>query len=152
MPLKLFMDDGRQQIIMTYDRAPSLEDRYILATEILENLPEELHSLGQECCIRVEDFPEEMLEHDLELNDPFELLSLYDDGKEISPGVESKTIDPQQTLILFRRPILDTWCETGENLKQLIAHIIAIELAHAQGYSDQEADSIVSRYFVPDAA
>ena len=39
-------------------------------------------------------------------------------------------------VFLYRRPILDYWCETGEDLTHLIRHFLIHEIGHHFGFSD----------------
>ena len=41
-------------------------------------------------------------------------------------------------VFLFRRPILDYWCETGEDLKHVIRHVLIHEIGHHFGLSDED--------------
>ena len=94
-----------------------------------------------EIIIRVEDFPDEDTERDMDLESPFDLLGLYRGvslpGKsfgELAPGVDM--------VFLYRRPILDYWCETGDDLTGLIRHVLIHEIGHHFGLSDEDMDRI----------
>jgi len=45
-------------------------------------------------------------------------------------------------LFLYRRPILDYWCETGEDLKHVIRHVLIHEIGHHFGLSDEDMERI----------
>lgn len=79
-----------RKIIMNFTVAPSLEDIEVMAGNALDNLPDELDSYCAEVSIVVEDFADEGLESELDLDDPFDLLALYRSSREISPGIEKK--------------------------------------------------------------
>lgn len=95
---------------MSFSVPPSLEDLEAIARSVFENLPEEILELCEDMAIRVEDLADETLGSEFELDDPFELLCLFRSGSEISPGVTKKVANDEDTLIIFRRPLLDLWC------------------------------------------
>ena len=113
----------QQRIIMNFSVPPSADDLEVIAREALDNLPEEILELCEELAIEVEDFPDETVEAEMELDDPYDLLALYRSGKQISPGVQKKVANDDDVLILYRRPILDMWCETGEDLSHIVLEI-----------------------------
>ena len=137
----------RQQIIMNYSVPPSLEDLEVLAQEIFETLPEEITEFCDEIAIKIEQLPDEAIEEELNLDDPFELLALFRSGKEISPGVTSKTANDDDVLILYRRPILDVWCDTQDQLSIVIREAMIMELGRNFDFSDDEIDDLTQRHF-----
>jgi predicted Zn-dependent protease with MMP-like domain len=76
------------------------------------------------------------------MEDPFELTGLYfgvDVGRrdEMGPAAEPSRI------FLYRRPILDEWCERGDvGLSDLIAHVLIHEIGHHFGLTDDDIDRI----------
>lgn len=137
---------NQQQIIMNFSVPPGIEDIEALASNALQSLPEELMELCDALAIRVEEVPDEALESELKLEDPYELIALFRSGKQISPGVESKTANDEDVLILFRRPFLDMWCETGEDLNILVRQIMIEELGQNFDFSEDEIDEMSQRY------
>lgn len=135
-----------RKIIMNFTVAPSLEDIEILAGSILEHMPDELHGYVDGLAIVVEDFPDETLEAELEIDDPFDLVALYRNGKEISPGIQKKSANDDDVLILFRRPLLDMWCENGEDLSTLIHQVMIEELARNFDFSEDEIEDMAQRH------
>jgi predicted Zn-dependent protease with MMP-like domain len=135
-----------RKIIMNYTVAPTLEDIEILAGGILDNLPDELNGFVDAIAILVEDFPDEALEAELDLENAFDLLALFRSGKEISPGIEKKFANDDDILMLFRRPLLDMWCESGDDLSVLLHHIIVEELARNHDFSEDEIEEMASRH------
>jgi predicted Zn-dependent protease with MMP-like domain len=136
-----------QHIIMNYTVSPSRDDLEVLATSIMEALPEELLEQCESINIVIEDLADEVIEEELELNDPFDLLALYKSGKEISPGVQRKTADEDDTLILYRRAILDMWCDTGEDLTVLIRQVIIEELGRSFDFSEDDIIEMTQRTY-----
>lgn len=97
----------------TTQTAPSLDDFARLAREAFDVLPEPFRSLAGEVVIRIDDFADEETLAMMEMEDPFELTGLYhgvDIGLRDSLG---PTAEPSR-IFLYRRPILDEWCERGD--------------------------------------
>ena len=137
----------RQQIIMNFTHPPSAEDLHVLATAMVENLPDELAGLFESLAIAIEDFADDAVQEEFELEDPYDMIALYRSGKQISPGVESKVANDDDVLILYRRALLDMWCETGEDLGALVRQAIIEELGHNFDFSDEEIDDMNQRHY-----
>lgn len=136
-----------QRIIMNYTVSPSLEDLEVMALSVLETLPDEILRYTEDMGVIVEEMVDEVTEQELDLDDPFEILALYKNGKEISPGVEKKTAQGEDLLHLFRRAILDLWCETGEDLASLLRQIMIEELGRNFDFSEDEVEEMVERHY-----
>lgn len=136
-----------QNIIMNYTVAPDLEDMEVLAASALETLPDELLEFCDSLAIAIEELVDEADERDLDLDDPFDLLALYKSGKQISPGVEKKTANDEDILILFRRPVLDVWCESGEDITLLIRQVMIEELGRHFDFSEDEISEMTRRHY-----
>ena len=136
-----------QQILMNFTCAPLDDDILSIANAQLENMPDELVEQCKDLTITVEDFPDEATESDLELEDPYELLALYKAGSELSPGVEKKVANDDDILILYRRPLLDSWCETGEDLTQTIREAMIEEIGNHFDFSDDDIESMSAQHY-----
>jgi predicted Zn-dependent protease with MMP-like domain len=55
---------------------------------------------------------------------------------------ESEGVGNVDMIHLFRRPILDYWCETGEDLRDIVRHVLIHEIGHHFGFSDEEMEQI----------
>ena len=121
--------------------APSLDEFALRAEAAYTALPPELAHFVQDVMIRVDDFPSAEIEHDLELESPFDLLGLY---QGVALGEKSLSDAPGDVdmIFLYRRPILDYWCETGEDLQHLVSHVLIHEIGHHFGLSDDDMDTI----------
>ncbi len=117
-----------------------------MAQEVFDILPEEILEFCDTLTIEIEDFPDETIETELELDDPYELLALYKSGKEISPGVESKVVDEDDVLMLYRRPILDFWCDSGEDLTNVIRNVMIEELGSRFDFSEKDIEEMSARH------
>lgn len=138
---------SRKEIIMSFSSPPSSEDINAIASSTLESLPEELLEFCDEMAIVIEELPDEAMEQELELDDPYDLIALFRKGSQIAPGIESKTANDDDVLTLFRRPLLDMWCETGDDLNILIRQIMIEELGQNFDFSDDEIDEMAKRHY-----
>lgn len=136
-----------KQIIMNFTNPPRLDDLEVIAHGIIETLPEELVEFCSEMAVQIEEFPDDAIQSDLDLDEPYELLALYRSGKEMAPGVERKTANDDDILLLFRRPILDVWCENGDDLTGLIREVIIEELGKNFDFSEDEIDEMAQRHY-----
>lgn len=136
-----------KRIIMNYTVPPGAEDLEDLTGFLWDSLPEELISRSEDLMIAVEDIADDTTLDDLEVEDPFELLALYKDGKEISPGVARKVANEDDVLVLYRRPILDMWCETQEDLQNLIRQVVIEELGRYYEFSEEDIEEMAGRHY-----
>lgn len=137
----------RKQIIMHFSVPPSMEDIQVLASAAAETLPDELLGFCEGLAILVEDMPDETTQSELDLEDAYELLALFKSGKEIAPGILKKTANDDDVLVIFRRPLLDVWCETGEELDAIVRQVMIEELGRNFDFSDDEIE-IMNRNYV----
>ena len=136
-----------QSIIMNHTIPPSLEDLETLATGVLQAMPEELLRYCDGLVILIEDIVDETVQEDLSLDDPFDLLALYKSGKEISPGIERKVANDDDVLVLYRRSLLDMWCETEEDLQSILRQIIIEELGRYFDFSEDDVQDMADRSY-----
>jgi predicted Zn-dependent protease with MMP-like domain len=118
--------------------APSLDDIADLAAQARERIPAPFAAEAARVAIRVEDFADEAVLDELEIEDPFELTGLYDGIPMTQKSVLDVPLKPD-TIWLFRAAILDEWCDRGDvPLDRLVAHVYVHELAHHFGWSDDD--------------
>ena len=124
-------------------RAPSLGEIEALAARALASLPARFRRHLGPVVIRVEDFPDPETEAAMELDSPFDILGLYR-----GVALPHKSVsDPRAAIdmvFLYRRPILDFWCESGEGLAHLVRHVLIHEIGHHFGFSDDDMERIES--------
>lgn len=117
--------------------APSLSDIEALARSAFDTMPPLFRERCGDLLIRVEDFADEETLAAMEIEDPFELTGLYE-GIALTEKSVLDTGGMPDTVWLFRRPILDEWCERGDvPLDRLVAHVLVHEIAHHFGWSDE---------------
>ena len=104
-------------------------------------VPDELFSRCREVVIRIEELPDKETMEELELESPFDLLGLYR-GVAIHHKSVLDTPDGIDMIFLYRRPILDYWCETGSDLLALVRHVLIHEIGHHFGFSDEDMERI----------
>jgi predicted Zn-dependent protease with MMP-like domain len=122
-------------------RAPSLGDIEALAQHALATIPEELKRHLGPLVIRVEEFPDEETEEAMGLESPFDILGLYR-GVALPHQSVSSPRTQIDMVFLYRRPILDYWCESGENLGDVVRHVLIHEIGHHLGFSDEDMERI----------
>jgi predicted Zn-dependent protease with MMP-like domain len=124
-------------------RPPSLGDVEALARRALAGLPRRFKRELGPLVIRVEDFPDAETEREMGLNSAFELLGLYR-GVALPRKSLSDPHPDIDMILLYRRPILDYWCETGEDLFDVVRHVLIHEIGHHFGFSDDDMERIES--------
>jgi len=140
-------DFMNQQIIMNFSAPPSTDDLQVIADAQLEILPDEFSDHIEELTIQVEDMPDETTLRDLDVDDAYELLAHYKAGKELSPGVEKKAANDDDVLILYRRPILDLWSESGDDLTQVVREAMIGEIGDYFEFSEDDIDDMTERHY-----
>ncbi len=131
---------------MNYTAPPGLDDIETMANAILASLPEEILEYCDSLAIQVEDFPDDTVQAEMELDDVYELVALYKSGKEIAPGVQRKVANDDDVLILYRRGILDLWCDTQDDLTDLIREVMIEELGRNFEFSEDEIEEMTARH------
>jgi predicted Zn-dependent protease with MMP-like domain len=112
-----------------------------LARASLKTIPEPLRRFTDGVVIRVEDFPDEEVEREFGLESPFDLLGLYR-GVSLDRKSVGDLPGDVDMIWLYRRPILDFWCETGDSLARIVRHVLIHEIGHHFGFSDDDMERI----------
>ncbi len=136
---------GALQTVHALDQAfaPSLDDFARLADQAVQSLPTAFRELCVDVIFRIEDFAADDVLEEMGIPDPFELTGLYHgvDLKRRSVLDAGGVLGPM--VFLYRRPILDEWCERGDiRLVDLITHVLVHELGHHFGMSDDDIHRI----------
>jgi predicted Zn-dependent protease with MMP-like domain len=125
-----------------YRHPPSADDIERMGRQVLDELPEVLRRHVRDVVIAVVDFPDDATLRDLGLESPFDLLGLYH-GVPVGHG--SSLAPPREDvdkIYLYRRPLLDYWCETGEPLEAIVHNTLIHEMGHHFGFSDDDMEEI----------
>lgn len=123
------------------DTAPTTADIETLARAELTRIPEPLRLHVRDVVIRVEEFCDAEIEREMALDSPFDLLGLYQ-GTSLSQKSVGDVADDLDRIFLYRRAILDYWCETGEALDHIVRHVLIHEIGHHFGFSDDDMERI----------
>ena len=128
-------------MVSSFSLPPDLAEIEGLARAAFETIPDVLRAKAADVVIRVDDFPDLETEREMGLESPFELLGLY---RGVPFGEKSVAATPQDVdmIFLYRRPLLDYWCETGEDLESLVRHVLIHEIGHHFGFSDEDMERI----------
>jgi predicted Zn-dependent protease with MMP-like domain len=119
--------------------APTLGEIEALARAAIDRLPAPFAAHLGDVLLIVEDFADDATLAEMEIDNPFDLTGLYS-GRPI--GEPAQTGDAPATIHLYRRPILDEWCESGEALDHLVAHVVIHEIGHHFGLSDDDMHAL----------
>ena len=90
---------------------------------------------------RVEDFGQDEVLDELEIESPFELMGLYQ-GVSLDRKSTSDVPQGPDMVFLYRRAILDAWADGDETLGHLVTHVLVHEIGHHFGLSDDDMEAI----------
>ena len=121
--------------------APSIADFEHMAEKALRMIPQALRRHVDGVAIRIEDFPTQEVCADMGLQSPFDLLGLYQ-GVSLKDKSAFDAPEAPDMVFLYRRPILDYWCETTDTLDAIVRHVLIHEIGHHFGLSDEEMEAI----------
>jgi len=120
---------------------PAIEVFEALAREAFATIPDSFRQMLGDVVIRVEDFPDDATLEEMDCESPFDLLGLYR-GVDLTHKSVIEQPDDVDMIYLYRRPILDYWCETGEDLAHVVRHVLIHEIGHHFGFSDDDMEQI----------
>ena len=120
---------------------PSPAEIAELAQRAFGTIPRRLKRHLGRVVIQIEEFPDEETEAAMGLESPFDILGLYRGVALPHKSVSDPRPDPDM-IFLYRRPILDYWCESGEDLGHLVRHVLIHEIGHHFGFSDGDMERI----------
>ncbi len=122
-------------------RAPTLKEFEDLAAEAWRQIPDTFRDLAKDVLIRIEDFATEEVLASLGIENEFDLMGLYQGVSLERKSVMDVSQEPD-TVILYRRPILDYWADSDETLGALVTHVLVHEIGHHFGLSDADMEAI----------
>lgn len=123
--------------------APDAEDIAAIAEVALAGVPAALRRHVQGIAILVEEFPEEEVLDEMEIDDAFGLLGLYQ-GIALDRQSLHDIPSDLNRIYLYRRPLLDAWAAGEDTLEDLIANTLIHEIGHHFGLSDDDMERLES--------
>lgn len=123
------------------EQAPTAAEIEALAREVLQRMPAPFAAHLANIVLVVEEFADEETLAELEIEDPFGLTGLYH-GQPVGEKGSTQSGATPDRIHLYRRPILDEWCDTGDTLKALITHVVVHEVGHHFGLSDKDMHAL----------
>jgi len=118
--------------------APTLENLEALADAAFARLPAEFRALCEGLVIHVVDFPDDETLDEMGAETEFDLLGLFRGRGLPHRGAADETGQLPNMIWLYRRPLLDFWCEGEDTLDAVVAHVLVHEIGHHFGLSDAD--------------
>ena len=97
-------------------RAPTSDDIDALAQAAFERLPASFRRLSEGLVIRVAEFPDDETLDEMGAESEFELLGLFRGRGLAQRGAVEETGELPNMIWLYRRPLLDFWCDGEDSL------------------------------------
>jgi predicted Zn-dependent protease with MMP-like domain len=118
-------------------RAPDLAQFEQLADAAWRRVPQEFRALCGDVVVRVEELASADVLSELAIEDPYELMGLYQ-GVSIARRSVMDVAQAPPMIFLYRRALLDCWAEGAETLGHLVTHVLIHEIGHHFGLSDAD--------------
>jgi predicted Zn-dependent protease with MMP-like domain len=118
--------------------APTLDDIERLAEAAFARLPETFRELCAGMVIQVVDFPDEETLNEMGAESEFDLLGLFRGRGRAQQGAVAETGAMPNMIWLYRRPLLDYWCDGADTLGAVVTHVLVHEIGHHFGFSDAD--------------
>jgi predicted Zn-dependent protease with MMP-like domain len=122
---------------------PSIADFEVLAQAAVERLPELFRDHLATVLLRIEDFPDAEVMAAMELETEWDILGLYQ-GRHVGMKGDEPSGALPDIIFLYRRPLLEEWCEGEDSLEALVTHVLVHEVGHHFGLSDEAMERIES--------
>ena len=123
-------------------RAPTSEDIDALARAAFDQLPASFRRLSDGLVIQVADFPDDETLDDMRAESEFDLLGLFRGRGLAQRGATEETGELPNMIWLYRRPLLDFWCDGEDSLGAVVTHVLVHEIGHHFGLSDADMEAI----------
>jgi predicted Zn-dependent protease with MMP-like domain len=124
-----------------FDHPPTLDEIEAIARAALQSLPEPFATKIAHVVLQVEEFADDDLLKELEIEHPLDLTGVYEGIPIGERSVDTSGTMPDR-IRLFRRAILDEWIEDGEELEHLVRHVLIHEAGHHFGFSDADMHAL----------
>ena len=116
---------------------PTLSDIEEIARDAFQTIPAALRQHAEDVVIHVTDFPDRSVCSALNLDNPFDLLGLYQ-GTPIGEKETAATPQDIDRIFLYRRPLLEFWRTGADDLSAVVRHVLVHEIGHHFGFSDDD--------------
>jgi len=123
-------------------RAPASEDIDALARAAFDALPASFRRLSEGLVIQVVDFPDDETLDEMGAESEFDLLGLFRGRGLAQRGAVEETGELPNMIWLYRRPLLDFWCDSEDSLGAVVTHVLVHEIGHHFGLSDADMEEI----------
>jgi predicted Zn-dependent protease with MMP-like domain len=120
---------------------PTLDQIEIMARAAMASIPAMLRERTAGIAFTIEEFPSDEILAEMGIESPFDILGFYS-GVPFGEKALSGPPADLDRIFLYRRPILDYWCETGEDLLHIVRHVLVHEIGHHFGFSDDDMERI----------
>jgi predicted Zn-dependent protease with MMP-like domain len=121
--------------------APTIADFEALAQAAVERLPDLFRTHLRSVLLRVEDFPDADVIAEMGLESEWDILGLYQ-GRHVGMKGDEPSGALPDMIFLYRRPMLEEWCEGEDSLEALVTHVLVHEVGHHFGLSDEAMERI----------
>ncbi len=122
--------------------APTSEHIDSLARAAFARLPASFRRLSDGLIIQVVDFPDEETLKEMDAESEFDLLGLFRGRGLAQSGATGETGELPNMIWLYRRPLLDFWCDGEDTLDEVVTHVLVHEIGHHFGLSDADMEAI----------
>jgi predicted Zn-dependent protease with MMP-like domain len=122
--------------------APTSEEIDTLAEAAFAQLPATFRRLCEGLVIQVVDFPDDETLDEMGAQSEFDLLGLFRGRGLAQRGAADETGALPNMIWLYRRPLLDFWCDGEESLGAIVTHVLVHEIGHHFGLSDDDIEAI----------
>ncbi len=123
-------------------RAPTLTDIEALADAAYAQLPARFRRLCEGLVIQVVDFPDDETLDEMDAESEFDLLGLFRGRGLPDRGAVAETGELPNMIWLYRRPLLDFWCDGDDTLSAVVTHVLVHEIGHHFGLTDADMEAI----------
>lgn len=120
---------------------PSAEDFERIAQEAYARLPAAFRRLADDITINIDDYPAREVLDGFGIRSPYGLLGLYHGVDVTRKSIFDLSLQ-NDTIFLYRKPILRYWQEGTDSLEAIIEHVLVHEIGHHFGLSDDEMHAL----------
>ena len=112
-----------------------------MAEAAFAGIPASLRQYVGEVVFHIADFAGAEVLADLDMDDPFDLLGLYQGLSLDQKGAGGTPADVDR-IFLYRAPILEYCRASGETPAHVVRHVLIHEIGHHFGFSDEDMERI----------